>query len=57
MLRNWLARIKSDSAKVRPIKQKNDMLKKDTARQQRVTSQHHDVVQKDKTNNHNEKTE
>ena len=33
------------------------MLKKDTARQQRVTSQHHDVVQKDKTNNHNEKTE
>ena len=40
--------IKSDTAKVRPIEQKKNTLKKDTAQQHRVTSQHHDVVQKNK---------
>ena len=40
--------IKSDTAKVRPIEQKKNTLKKDTAQQHRVTSQHHDIVQKGK---------
>ena len=40
--------IKLDTAKVRPIEQKKDTLKKDTAQQPRVTSQHHDIVQKGK---------
>lgn len=40
--------IKLAPAKVRPIEQKKDTLKKDTAQQPRVTSQHHDIVQKGK---------
>ena len=40
--------IKPNSAKVQPIKQKDDMLKKDTAKQHPVTNQLHDVVQNDK---------
>ena len=40
--------IKSDSAKVQPIEQKGDTLKKDTAKHRPVTSLHHDVVQKNK---------
>lgn len=40
--------VKSDSAKVQPIEQKDDTLKKDTAKHRPVTSLHHDVVQKDK---------
>ena len=40
--------IKLAPAKVRPIGQKKDTLKKDTAQQPRVTSQHHDIVQKGK---------
>ena len=40
--------IKLTPAKVRPIEQKKDTLKKDTAQQPRVTSQHHDIVQKGK---------
>ena len=40
--------IKSDSVKVQPIEQKDDTLKKDTAKHRPVTSLHHDVVQKNK---------
>lgn len=40
--------IKLAPAKVRPIEQKKDTLKKDTAQQPRVTSQHHDIVQNGK---------
>ena len=40
--------IKPDSAKVQPIGQKDDTLKKDTAKHRPVTSLHHDVVQKNK---------
>lgn len=40
--------IKSDSVKVQPIEQKDDTLKKDTAKHHPVTSLHHDVVQKNK---------
>lgn len=40
--------IKLAPAKVRPIEQKKDTLKKDTAQQPRVTRQHHDIVQKGK---------
>ena len=40
--------IKLAPAKVLPIEQKKDTLKKDTAQQPRVTSQHHDIVQKGK---------
>lgn len=40
--------IKLAPAKVQPIEQKKDTLKKDTAQQPRVTSQHHDIVQKGK---------
>lgn len=40
--------IKSHSAKVQPIEQKDDTIKKDTAKHHPVTSLHHDVVQKNK---------
>lgn len=40
--------IKSDSAKVQPIEQKDDAIKKDAAKHHPVTSLHHDVVQKNK---------
>lgn len=40
--------IKSDAVKVQPIEQKDDTLKKDTAKHRPVTSLHHDVVQKNK---------